>query len=157
MKMRHLKRRYNIEDIVDSYINAALWAEELDDRFDIRDVVSEDRKKIKEEIEWFVDKLNKIGNTINRMTDDQLGHDLWLTRNGHGAGFFDRGYPEQDVETLTDLCDVLGSANLYDDLDDMTHRKVELYYESSNKYKDWDFEEYLKLKKLKDDVRKYNL
>lgn len=60
MKMRHLKRRYNIEDIVDSYINAALWAEELDDRFDIRDVVSEDRKKIKEEIEWFVDKLNEL-------------------------------------------------------------------------------------------------
>ena len=60
MKMRHLKRRYNIEDIVDSYINAALWAEELDDRFDIRGVVSEDRKKIKEEIEWFVDKLNEL-------------------------------------------------------------------------------------------------
>lgn len=25
---------------------------------------------------------------------DYLGHDLWLTRNGHGAGFWDRGLGE---------------------------------------------------------------
>lgn len=24
--------------------------------------------------------------------DDYNGHDFWLSRNGHGAGFFDRGY-----------------------------------------------------------------
>lgn len=24
-------------------------------------------------------------------TEEQAGHDFWLTRNGHGAGFWDRG------------------------------------------------------------------
>ncbi len=28
-------------------------------------------------------------------TVDQNGHDFWLSRNGHGAGFFDRGYPDE--------------------------------------------------------------
>lgn len=27
---------------------------------------------------------------------EQLGHDIWLTRNGHGSGFFDRGYDLED-------------------------------------------------------------
>jgi hypothetical protein len=26
----------------------------------------------------------------------QVGHDFWLSRNGHGTGFFDRGYPMAD-------------------------------------------------------------
>jgi hypothetical protein len=26
--------------------------------------------------------------------DQQNGHDFWLTRNGHGSGFWDRGYGE---------------------------------------------------------------
>jgi len=26
------------------------------------------------------------------LDDSQHGHDFWLTRNGHGAGFWDRGY-----------------------------------------------------------------
>jgi len=25
------------------------------------------------------------------LSDEQAGHDFWLTRNGHGAGFWDRG------------------------------------------------------------------
>lgn len=35
---------------------------------------------------------------------EQAGHDFWLTRNGHGAGFWDRGLGEVG-EKLTALCD----------------------------------------------------
>lgn len=28
------------------------------------------------------------------------GHDFWLTRNGHGAGFWDGGWPEETGEAL---------------------------------------------------------
>lgn len=36
-------------------------------------------------------------------TPEQNGHDFWLTINGHGAGFWDRGYGETG-EALTQAC-----------------------------------------------------
>lgn len=44
--------------------------------------------------------------------DEMVGHDLWLTRNGHGAGFWDRGYGAAG-DRLTKACEALGSADLY--------------------------------------------
>ena len=32
------------------------------------------------------------GELLAEWSDAQAGHDLWLTRNGHGAGFWDRGW-----------------------------------------------------------------
>ena len=42
----------------------------------------------------------------------KLGHDLWLTRNGHGAGYWDRGLGEIGTE-LTRAAKALGSQDLY--------------------------------------------
>lgn len=42
----------------------------------------------------------------------KLGHDLWLTRNGHGAGYWDRGLGEIGTE-LTKAAKALGSQDLY--------------------------------------------
>lgn len=38
-----------------------------------------------------------------RYTPTQAGHDFWLTRNGHGAGFWDRGLGEP-ARILSDAC-----------------------------------------------------
>lgn len=52
------------------------------------------------------------------MIEDRLseaGHDFWLTRNGHGAGFWDGDWPERGDE-LTELSlskDKFGEINLY--------------------------------------------
>jgi hypothetical protein len=46
------------------------------------------------------------------MSPTQAGHDFWLTRNGHGAGFWDRGLGEVG-RRLTDACKPYGSAYLY--------------------------------------------
>jgi hypothetical protein len=37
---------------------------------------------------------------------DHLGHDFWFTRNGHGAGFWDRSELQEDGlgERLSELC-----------------------------------------------------
>jgi len=40
-----------------------------------------------------------------------LGHDLWLTRNGHGAGFWDRGLGDLG-KNLTDSAHALGAVYL---------------------------------------------
>ena len=43
---------------------------------------------------------------------DYFGHDFWLTRNRHGAGFWDRGLGELG-ERLTEACRPYGEVNLY--------------------------------------------
>ncbi len=42
---------------------------------------------------------------------DRDAHDFWLSRNGHGAGFFDRG--TDDGDTLQDAARAYGEVNLY--------------------------------------------
>lgn len=49
------------------------------------------------------------------LDSEQCGHDFWLTRNGHGAGFWDRG--------LGALGDRLSAASkVYGSVDLMAHR-----------------------------------
>lgn len=45
------------------------------------------------------------------------GHDFWLTRNGHGVGFWDRRELEEGGvgERLTEACKREGEANIYVD------------------------------------------
>ena len=43
----------------------------------------------------------------------QAGHDFWLTRNGHGAGFWDGDWPEGAEDRLTDSSRRFGEVNLY--------------------------------------------
>lgn len=40
-------------------------------------------------------------------------HDLWLTRNGHGVGFWDRDLPESLGDRLTEAAKKMGEADLY--------------------------------------------
>ena len=46
------------------------------------------------------------------LTWDSFGHDIWLTRNGHGAGFWDRGLGELG-DKLSDIAKHLGTADPY--------------------------------------------
>ena len=45
-------------------------------------------------------------------TLEQAGHDFWLTRNGHGAGFWDRGLGERG-DRLTAAAHAYGTSELY--------------------------------------------
>lgn len=44
---------------------------------------------------------------------EQAGHDFWLTRNGHGAGFWDRPeiYGDEAAAELTRACSFAGSSD----------------------------------------------
>jgi len=46
------------------------------------------------------------------MSDEQAGHDFWLTRNKHGAGFWDRGLGLIG-ENLTAAAHAFGEVHLY--------------------------------------------
>lgn len=53
----------------------------------------------------------------NDYDESSAGHDLWLTRNGHGAGFWDRfsaDAPQADAaERLSEACRALRERNAY--------------------------------------------
>jgi hypothetical protein len=54
---------------------------------------------------WFSDK--------HETDDSTAGHDFWLTRNRHGAGFWDGDYPKEMGTTLTDLAHTFGECWIY--------------------------------------------
>jgi hypothetical protein len=41
------------------------------------------------------------------------GHDFWLTRNGHGAGFWDGDWTEPAATILTNAAKAFDECNLY--------------------------------------------
>jgi hypothetical protein len=47
--------------------------------------------------------------------EEQAGHDFWLTRNGHGAGFWDREALKEDGlgDKLSEAARTCGESNLY--------------------------------------------
>lgn len=47
-----------------------------------------------------------------RLDDSFAGHDFWLTRNGHGAGFWDGDWPVSG-EALDKACKAYGEVNFY--------------------------------------------
>lgn len=57
--------------------------------------------------ESFAGLLEQAGNASRN------GHDFWLTRNRHGAGFWDRGYPSDVANALTEHSHAYGSYDLY--------------------------------------------
>ena len=43
----------------------------------------------------------------------QMGHDIWLTRNHHGAGFFDHSYDDDMEKLLMDAAHKLGEIHIF--------------------------------------------
>ena len=146
---------HSIDEILNHYLQCALWVDDYDEELKdktIYDFSDEAIDQAKSEIEWFLDKCDKCGDIFDNTLDENIGHDLWLTRNGHGAGFRDRNYDEDDEDILCYLCDVLGEIHLEVGSDD----KI-CFFGNSDKYKTFDFEKYKKDKELKKNVKKYNL
>lgn len=94
---------------INAYLECALWAsinsddgEPLDSFFDISDFDNDSLEKLKAHaLKFFTDNIELI-NSAENYSYDQAGHDLWLTENGHGAGFWDRGIGEPG-DKLTEL------------------------------------------------------
>lgn len=123
--------RDQIDAAYDALIECALWSssaygptdqddpipcDELHDESDIDDaILAELRADVRAYIEDNEADLEASG-----LTAEQIGHDFWLTREGHGAGFWDRGLPTDLGRRLTDAARVYGSVELglyyrYDD------------------------------------------
>lgn len=108
---------YNIETIVDQALVSWLWSETdhdgnpLDSDYGVEDVADCEREEWHSEIESFVIVAEGAG-LLAGLEDSQIGHDFTLTRNGHGAGFWDRGLGDVG-DALTDLCKPFGEVSAY--------------------------------------------
>ena len=67
----------------------------VDDHFDLFDFDEESLRKAQSECDDFFDYIEEKGwysRAEELQGDDRIAHDFWLTRNGHGAGFWDGDY-----------------------------------------------------------------
>jgi hypothetical protein len=51
----------------------------------------------------------------------QCGHDFWLTRNWHGAGFWDGDYTKETGKALTEAAKAFGYQDIYVGNDNRLH------------------------------------
>jgi len=105
-----------LDSFTRAYLECALWASSdddgnpLDDSYGIDDLSPECVSQAIEDCTAFqTDNADLLAD----LDDEQSGHDFWLTRNHHGAGFWDRGHPEKISKPLTDASHVYGSVELY--------------------------------------------
>lgn len=103
-----------------AYVECALWAgtdddgESLDANYSTADFDSGTFARAEAEVKKFL-ALPGVAEALCRADEfpagygiKQVGHDLWLTRNGHGAGFWDRGLPEPVGDVLTNAARSMG-------------------------------------------------
>lgn len=108
---------FNIESILVNYAVCALWSSTgddgtpLDENYDIQDISPESFAKMREDVTDFVN-ANRLLLARGGQDEAQIGHDFWLTRNAHGAGFWDRGLGEVGNK-LTAACKTYGGVDLY--------------------------------------------
>lgn len=64
-----------------------------------------------EQIELDCERFQRIARKYMKYLDPiQCGHDFYLTRNGHGSGFWDRGYHEKIAKHLCDISKEFGES-----------------------------------------------
>lgn len=68
---------------------------------------------------WVRDHRELVEQAIEHASLRAIGHDLWLTSQRHGAGFWDGGYPEALGDALTEASrDISSSAHAWVEIDD---------------------------------------
>ena len=97
------------------YLHCALWVEELDADYDISDFDTLSADLARNDVNKFLDELDEydlLDELSTQMSYDSIGHDFWLTRNGHGAGFWDRGLEDVGKE-VSKICEEFGDKYAY--------------------------------------------
>ena len=115
-----------MDEFTTSYAETALWSttdmneegdmgESLDENYGLEDLAPETVKEMIEDCKDFQEANADLLERAYEATGNdeaQAGHDFWLTRNGHGAGFWDGDWGDFGDE-LTEMSKPHGEVNLY--------------------------------------------
>lgn len=105
----------NPQTVMKHYLIAALWSstdehgEPLDAVYTVDDIAPEAQAKALEDCTDFIEAHAR---QLSGLSAEQIGHDFWLTRNHHGAGFWDRGLGALG-QALTIAAHVYGGCDAY--------------------------------------------
>lgn len=139
-----VKRRRVTEEIMTKeeyymdkhYLVTGLWAssdesddsggEPLDTNYDIDDIAEDSQQAAAADCKKFRDQVKAAGlmdayleayDNDEKNAYEMMGHNFWLTRNGHGAGFWDAtelSYRDDDLgKKLSDIADKFGESYMY--------------------------------------------
>ena len=102
-----------LKKFYDAYAEAALWTSTDNDgspldELGVDSLAEETVAKMKADCRKFY-----LENQADIEDPYEAGHDFWLTRNHHGAGFWDRGLDEEVGARLTKASHAFGEVDLY--------------------------------------------
>ena len=121
---------YDLDPMTRQYVTTALWStndgstpdggDPLDRRYTGTDIESRSLARMVADCAAFRDLVAaELPFVLAECDEADIGHDLWLTRAGHGAGFWDGNYAWLDRhgvdvgDSLTRLCERLPARSLY--------------------------------------------
>ena len=107
--MENFDINHTIDQMLNGYLYTALWTEELDN-LDVNDFDVASKHKAKSDCDLF---KSKAGSLLDGLDLSAIGHNFWLTRNGHGAGFWDGDYETEVGEKLTEISKQFGEINIH--------------------------------------------
>lgn len=122
---RHAGPQCSLSEFAAAYIEAALWSSTdddgtpLDSGLDRDDIAPETLAEMLADCRAFYEAnetaIHCEGGPTGPDGSSQVemaGHDFWLTRCGHGAGFWDGDWPEPHAATLTAASESMGNIDL---------------------------------------------
>ena len=104
----------NLEVVIGAYLEAAKFTDcDPDSKDGMADADFSEAflNSSREDCRNFVNLVHDLEGVEN-ITEEALGNDFWLTRNRHGAGFWDRGL-EQLGDDLSFWADTFSTVDLY--------------------------------------------
>ncbi len=127
-----------LDTMARAYLECALWlspgecdesgelvaGEFLDADYDFSDLDRETEARARRDCARFLELhgLPQYGDRSRLDCAEKCGHDFWLTRNHHGAGFWDRDdLPEGDGDRLTAAAHAFGECDLVVGEDGLLH------------------------------------
>lgn len=113
---------------LNAYITCAIWSSTdqdddntpLDKNFTPNDLSPQALVTMRADCERFLQESG-LAPTHPLWHETRAGHDFWLTRNHHGAGFWDGDWPEPLATRLTDLAHTFKEQTLYVGDDNKLH------------------------------------
>lgn len=104
-----------LDPLTRQYLETALWSSTdtingvesvpLDKDHDISDIAQCSVNRAISDCATFEELAKQADINLAAFGLEHVGHDFWLTRNHHGAGFWDGDYPDEIGKKLTEISD----------------------------------------------------
>ncbi len=125
--------------VITAYCAAVRFTEchiDSDELSETSDLSPEAHADAAREVRLFLEAAKPVLDEITH-TAERVGHDFWLTRQGHGAGFWDGDWPEEIGEKLTALAEQFGQVDCYACDDGSGSLMFDRHHDFKHTVQDW--------------------